>query len=143
MQIGNSDVIVDEDGVGGGVVDFLKFKGFVNNSKPLPAPNGPVDDKGNFILENFDNLKSQCYFRLADRINKGGVYLECESEEVKQWIIEELEQVKQKVLDSDLKKGVVPKDKVKEMIGRSPDFSDTIMMREYFELKPKKILAWA
>ena len=69
-------------------------------------------------------------------INKNGLYLECESAEVKQWIIEELEQVKQKELDSDMKKGVVPKDKVKELLGRSPDFADTIMMREYFDLKP-------
>lgn len=143
MQIGNSDVLVDEDGMGGGIVDFLKFKGFVNNSSPLAAPNGPVDEKGNPIKENYDNLKSQCYFRMAERINRNELYLECDSEEVKQWIIEELEQVKQKALDSDLKKGVVPKDKVKELIGRSPDFSDSIMMREYFELKPKKMWAWA
>jgi hypothetical protein len=80
---------------------------------------------------------------MAERINRNELYLECDSEEVKQWIIEELEQVKQKELDSDLKKGVVPKDKVKELIGRSPDFSDAIMMREYFELKPKKVWAWA
>ena len=40
-----------------------------------------------------------------------------------------------------MKKGVVPKDKVKEMLGRSPDFADTIMMREWFELKPKRIFA--
>lgn len=143
LGIGNSDVLVDEDGVGGGVVDFHKFKGFVNNSSALPSPSGPVDANGNPIKENFDNLKSQCYFRLADRINKNNLYLECETEEVKQWIIEELEQVKQKSLDSDMKKGVVPKDKIKELLGRSPDFADTIMMREYFELKQKKILAWA
>lgn len=136
LGIGNSDVLVDEDGMGGGIVDYQKFKGFVNNSSPIPSPKGPYDDKGNPIKENFDNLKSQCYFRLADRINKNGIYLECESDQVKQWIIEELEQVKQKALDSDMKKGVVPKDKVKELIGRSPDFADTIMMREYFELKP-------
>lgn len=138
LQIGNSDVLVDEDGMGGGVVDFMKFKGFVNNSSAIPSPNGPQD-----IKENFDNLKSQCYFRLAEKINKNELYLECESEEVKQWIIEELEQVKQKNLDSDMKKGVVPKDKVKELIGRSPDFADTIMMREYFDLKPKRNLIWA
>lgn len=143
LQIGNSEVLVDEDGMGGGIVDFLKFKGFVNNSSPLAAPNGPVDDNGNPIKENYDNLKSQCYFRMAERINGNELYLECDSDEVKQWIIEELEQVKQKALDSDLKKGVVPKDKVKELIGRSPDFSDAIMMREYFELKPKKMWAWA
>jgi hypothetical protein len=143
LGIGNSDVLVDEDGMGGGVVDFLKFKGFVNNSSPLASPQGPVDDNNNPIKENYDNLKSQCYFRIAERINKNGLYLECETEDIKQWIIEELEQVKQKALDSDMKKGVVSKDKVKELIGRSPDFSDTIMMREYFELKPKKNWAWA
>jgi len=136
MQIGHSDVIVDEDGMGGGVVDFLKFKGFVNNSRAIPSPNGPRDVKGNLIAENFDNLKSQCYFRLAERINKNNLYLECQTDEVKQLIIEELEQVKQKSLDSDMKKGVVPKDKIKEVLGRSPDFADTLMMREYFELKP-------
>lgn len=143
LGIGTSDVLVDEDGMGAGIVDFLKFKGFVNNSRALPAPNGPVDDKGHPIPENYDNLKSQCYFRLADRINKNGLYLECESEEVKQWIIEELEQVKQKEVDTDKKKGVVPKEKVKEIIGRSPDFSDTIMMREYYELKPKRVWHYA
>jgi hypothetical protein len=143
MNIGNSDVLVDEDGMGGGVVDFLKFKGFVNNSSPLPSPNGPKDANGNPIKENFDNLKSQCYFRLADRINKNELYLQCENEEIRKLIVEELEQVKQKSLDSDMKKGVIPKDKVKEHLGRSPDFADTLMMREYFELKPKKTLVWA
>jgi phage terminase large subunit len=138
MGIGHSDVLVDEDGMGGGIVDFLKFKGFVNNSRAIPSPIGPMDSNNNPIPENFDNLKSQCYFRLAERINKKLLYLQCETEEVKQWIIEELEQVKQKALDSDMKKGVVPKDKIKELIGRSPDFADTIMMREYFELKPKR-----
>jgi hypothetical protein len=53
-------------------------------------------------------------------------------------IIEELEQVKQKDMDKDVKKSVVPKEKVKELLGRSPDFSDTLMMRQYFELKPKR-----
>jgi phage terminase large subunit len=43
-------------------------------------------------------------------------------------------------MDKDGKKQVMPKDKVKEMIGRSPDFSDTLMMREWFELAPR--LSW-
>jgi len=134
---GRSNTLLDSDGMGGGPVDMLGVKGFVNNSRAVPIPGGEFDTKGNPIPENFDNLKSQCYFKLAERINKNGLYLVCETEEVKQWIIEELEQVKQKALDSDMKKGVMPKDKIKELIGRSPDFSDTIMMREYFELKPK------
>lgn len=133
MGIGKSDILVDEDGIGGGIVDFYKCKGFVNNSSPLPNPENPS------IKENFDNLKSQCYFRLAKRINDKMLYLQCEAW-MKPLIIEELEQVKQKQLDSDMKKGVVPKDKMKEMLGRSPDFADTLMMREWFELKPKFVL---
>ena len=64
----------------------------------------------------------------------------CE-DEIKQLIIEEMEQVKQKKMDSDMKKGLLPKDKVKEILGRSPDFWDAIMMREYFELKPARVFA--
>lgn len=135
-QTGSSNTLIDSDGMGGGPVDFLKVKGFTNNARSLPSPTSPYNEKGVQVAENFDNLKSQCYFRLADRINKNGLYLECESDEIKEWIVEELEQVKQKMLDSDMKKGVIPKDKVKEALGRSPDFADTIMMREYFELKP-------
>lgn len=134
LKIGKSDILVDEDGIGGGIVDFYKCKGFVNNSSPLPSPNGPRDQRGNPIRENFDNLKSQCYFRLADRINDSGLYVLCDAE-VKDLIIADLEQVKQKNMDSDMKRGVVPKDVIKEILGRSPDYSDTLMMREWFELK--------
>ena len=131
-----SNVIADEDGVGGGVVDITSAKGFVNNSKPLQNPK-------NFNDDNYANLKSQCYFRLAERINKGGLYIECDDIGVKQQIIQELEQVKQYNMDKDGKRQVMPKDKVKELIGRSPDFADTLMMREWFDLAPRfEIAAW-
>lgn len=132
FKIGNSDTIADEDGVGGGVVDILRCKGFVNNSRPVDVPGREH--------ENFSNLKSQCYFHLAERINKGGVYIECNDPEMKATIIEELEQVKQYNMDKDSKRAILPKDKVKELIGRSPDFADTIMMREWFELTPQ--MSW-
>jgi len=138
-ETGRSNCLIDSDGLGGGPVDFLKVKGFVNNGRPLPSPDRPNSDEP----ENYVNIKSQCYFRLAERINKNGLFLTCESEQVKQWIIEELECVRQKTLDSDMKKAVLPKDKVKEVLGRSPDFADAIMMREYFDLKPIKNLTWA
>lgn len=140
-EIPNSRTIADEDGVGGGVVDILRCKGFVNNSQPLPSPTSPRNAKGELVKENYSNLKSQCYFRLAERINKGGLYIDCNDIQVKEMIIQELEQVKQHNMDKDGKKQVVPKDIVKELIGRSPDFSDTLMMREWFELVPKRVYA--
>jgi hypothetical protein len=45
--------------------------------------------------------------------------------------------VKQKSVDNDMKKGVIPKDKVKAAIGRSPDFSDCLAMRMFFEYSPR------
>lgn len=141
--VDRNSIIADEDGVGGGVVDILRCKGFVNNSSPLPEPESPKDKHGDHIKPNYANLKSQCYFRLAQRINKKELYVECDNISVKADIIEELEQVKQYNMDKDGKRTVVPKDKVKEIIGRSPDYSDTLMMREWFELSKSKKLIWA
>jgi hypothetical protein len=117
-----SHILVDEDGVGGGVKDILKCKGFVNNSTARKN-------------ENYANLKSQCHYHFADRMNGNKVYIRCEDETIKQSIIQELEQVKQKNMDKDGKRAVLGKDDVKESLGRSPDYSDALIMREYFELQ--------
>lgn len=128
LGITKSSVLCDEDGLGGGLVDYEGYVGFVNNAKP-------IDNPKTLKPENYANLKSQCYYKLAERINNGGLFIECD-EDVKDLIIQELEQVKQYNMDKDGKKQVLPKDKVKEIIGRSPDFADALMMREWFELKP-------
>ena len=133
-QVPTSNIVVDSDGVGGGVADILRgCRNFVNNSSPLE---NPVTRQ----KENFDNLKSQCYFKLAELINDNKIYINADGKQ-KQMIIEELEQVKQKAVDNDQKKGIIPKDKVKALIGRSPDFSDTLAMRMIFEYTPKFVVA--
>lgn len=137
--IKNSNIIADEDGVGGGVVDNLQIKGFVNNSSPLPDPdNTQTDVNGNEIKENYQNLKAQCYYRYAARVCRGGVYISCElSEKQKETIIEEHEQIKSYKADMDGKLKIIPKDQVKQNIGHSPDYTDMLMMREWFELAPR------
>lgn len=125
-----SNIIVDEDGVGGGVVDFMKCKGFVNGSSPLEVGG---------VSQNFSNLKSQCYFDIADRINSNQVWISIDGEP-KEKIIEEMGYVKQKDMDKDMKKKVLSKDEVKAELGRSPDYADMIMMRYWFELKAK--ISW-
>lgn len=137
----NSNTIVDEDGIGGGVVDYLKCVGFVNNSAPLPSPDAPYNDKGEKPKENFNNLKSQCYFKLASYINDGKIFVNTNDLQTKSYLIQELEQVKQHNIDKDGKKAVIPKDIIKANIGRSPDFSDALMMRMYFEYVPKLTFA--
>lgn len=128
--IPRSNVIIDEDGVGGGLVDELPgVKGFINNSKQIEE----VGKK-----HNFSNLKAQCYFRLADYVNTGQIscYKEIKKE-YKELIIEDLEQIKRKDADKDGKMQLIGKDEIKENIGRSPDFGDAIMQRMYFLLKPQ------
>jgi len=123
------NVIVDEDGIGGGIVDEMGVKGFVNNSRPLEKLNS------NENTSNFQNLKSQCYFYLADAINQGKIGCGEKNIEIKKRIIEDLEQIKRHDADKDGKLKVTPKEIIKEMMGRSPDFADAIMMRMFFLLK--------
>lgn len=121
-----SNVICDEDGVGGGLVDMLACKGFVNNSKAL---NG----------ENYENLQAQCSYILAERINNNGIYFNTDDPEIQEETIEELEQLKAKNIDADGKKGIVGKEHVKSIIGRSPDYRDMLLMRMYFTLANDRI----
>jgi phage terminase large subunit len=132
-----SHVICDEDGVGGGVVDILSCKGFVNNSSALVNREASVETYKNHEppKENYRNLRSQCYFHLADQVNTRLVYIQTEDEDLKEKIIEELEQVKRRDPEDDEKKlQVVSREEMYQMLGRSPDYASFIMMRKYFDL---------
>ena len=127
-NVNRENIIVDEDGVGGGVKDYLKCKGFVNNSAPI---------ENGVQKENFANLKTQCYYKLAEQINMNNLYVNCDEFQEK-LLKEELEMVRlAKEIDTS-KITLMSKDEVKKKIGRSPDYSDALMMRMFFELdKPK------
>ena len=124
-----SHAIADDDGVGGGVVDFCRgIKGFVGNSVALPKK----DEKKK---ENYGNLRSQCGFMLAEKIKKHEMSITANMDEsTKEMIIEDLQQLKKKDSPIEAPLRLIPKDEIKEALGRSPDFSDMMMMRMYFEL---------
>lgn len=138
-----SHCIGDEVGVGGGVIDQCKgINGFIANSSSLElkgAEKKPVMING--ILkhktekENFKTLKDQCGWMLADKVNNHEIRIEIEDEELKERIEEELGELKDAKPDEDVKKQLVPKDEIKENIGRSPDDLDCLIMRMWFELK--------
>jgi phage terminase large subunit len=120
-QVSLQNIIVDEDGVGGGVKDYLRCKGFVNNARPLKK-------------ENYQNLKTQCFYKLADLINKAQIGIDCNDVTIKNNIIEELEQVRTKDADKDNKLQIIPKEIIKDIIGRSPDYADALAMRMFYEI---------
>ncbi|RJQ67326.1 MAG: hypothetical protein C4519_24325 [Desulfobacteraceae bacterium] len=136
-----SHIVLDEDGVGGGVVDNIPgCVGFVNNSAPILTRADKIKKQKGEYYQNFGNLKAQCYFKFADLAEEGKVEI---GEEVfrdskdKDDFIEDLGQIKQKDIDKDGKIYLIGKDEIKENIGRSTDFGDMAMMRMYFEVYRK------
>ena len=113
-----SNVLTDEDGIGGGVVDFIRCKGFLNGSKA--------------VRDNYMNLKCDCYFKLGELISSNAITFEST---YKDTIVKELEMIRREKIDSDGKLRVTNKEDLKKRHGMSPDFADAIMMRAFYELK--------
>jgi len=121
-----NNIIVDEDGVGGGVRDILGCRGFMNNSKAIQVNNSQ---------QNFSNLKNQCYYKLAEEINANNIRVNL-PEQQKALLIEELEMVRLPGEVDTQRIALLSKENIKKIIGRSPDYSDTLMMRMFFMLNP-------
>ncbi len=120
-----NNIIVDSDGVGGGVADQIKGTNFVNNSKALHE-------------QNFNNIKSQCYVKLSDLFKEGRISLNLLDPTVIDDLTQELLSVRLKDTDKDNKVTVQSKDEMKKILGKSPDLSDALMMRMYYEIKNLK-----
>lgn len=143
-QIPYSHIMVDEDGIGGGVVDHLfGVRGFMANSSPLPTASEirgkALKVEHQFIPKtNFRNLKAQCGWKLAEMINEH--HISIRTPEYREQIIEELTAIlRDKEVDGEGKKQLRSKDEVKIDIGRSPDIGDTLLMRMWFELKKEAL----
>lgn len=135
--IRRSHFVIDEDGVGGGVVDNFKgCLGFINNSRPYEER----EEVNQFEKKNYRNLKTQCYFLLSQYMSEGKIGITCDEQE-KEMTTEELQQIKRLNMYDDTKPlEVTHKKEIRERIGRSPDYSDTLMMRMIFELKKPQSL---
>ncbi len=119
-NIPRNKVIVDSDGLGAGVADQLRCIGFNNGAKPL---------KG----ERFHNIKSQMYFKCSKIDWSIDTSI---NEEYKKRIRTELDAIRD--TSDELKYRINSKDEQKNILKNiSPDFSDAIMMRFYFEYKSK------
>ncbi|MFZ1665574.1 MAG: hypothetical protein WAU08_09250 [Flavobacteriales bacterium] len=126
-----SHIVVDDDGIGGGVVDLLPgCLPFNGGAKPIPV-------KGRD--QNYMNLKGQCSYELAQYVNDREVYIA--DMRNRESIEQELAHVKRYKMDMDGKLRVLPKEKVKESLGRSPDFADVMMMRMLPELRGDSMIS--
>lgn len=142
-EVPYENILIDEDGIGGGVIDSMRgVKGFQGNATPLPVWNSLKED---FAPDNYANLRSQCYFKLGEKVNERKMRINIRKfktniegytvEKALSDLFEELDQVKQKENSTDSKPAIIPKSEMKEQLGRSPDFADIMMMKMYFEFK--------
>lgn len=153
-QVIKGRVIVDQDGVGGGVVRLGHYVGFSGGHHPLPAIGWEkTAGKTKPVPENYENLKTQFYYHFAERVNNDEVSLPLSNEnvvvdgffgvkiklsgkllDVRDLIKQDLRAIKKKDPDSDGKKKINAKAEQKTLLrGRSPDFADGMSLRSYFD----------
>jgi hypothetical protein len=89
--------------------------------------------------QNYANLKAQCCYELAQRVNAREIHIDAADH--RDTIAQELSWVRRDKMDHDGKLRILAKDKVKEGLGRSPDFGDNLMMRMVGELTNSEPIA--
>ncbi|MEG0889754.1 MAG: phage terminase large subunit [Bacteroides sp.] len=121
-RVSRSNVVADSDGLGAFLESYLTgIKEFRGGARAL-------DDR-------YDNLKTQCAFKLAELINNRDFRVIC-SREQEERIKAELAQLKQASVDSDTKKkGLISKDQMKAALNHSPDYLDMLIMLMIFEIR--------
>jgi len=123
QHVGNSNIVADSDGLG------AYLESYIENIKSF---HGGASAKDKL---QFDNLKSECAFKLAELINNRQIKINCS--EVQQEIIKKEISVCLKRDNVDLeKKKLIKKDLMKQKLGNSPDYLDMLIMRMLFELTP-------
>lgn len=126
-RIPRANIIIDSDWVGWWVADQLRWcVNFINNWKA-------IDEF--WKTNNFGNLKTQCYFKLKELMEKRWLRINAEWKH-KDSLMQELSNILLKNELSDTKIMLESKDDMKRRIGRSPDIADMVMMRMYYEIKP-------
>lgn len=144
-RIPYSQIAVDAIGVGAAVASSSLLSGIVGykssygamrtDQDPTKLPNVHYR-KDAPLTSEYKNLRSQCVFTLAGLVNNHNIAVKIEDVRIKEAIIEELA-LYQDASQGDGKRMPTEKDDIKALLGRSPDVSDTLIMRMYFEIRSK------
>jgi len=130
-RVPRSNITYDSDGIG----SYLR--GVLLNARPFLNGGTPTKRHPKF-REQFANLKSQCYFHLADQINDRLVYLPAKIFGKHQDdLVQELGIIKNIAYLTDQKLAVQSKKEMRSALNRSPDLADCLMMRSFFDVKGK------
>lgn len=144
-QIPYSHIAVDAIGVGAGVASSSMLAGIIGykssysaiktDADPVRLPNVHYTSYAPLTSE-YANLRSQCIFTLASLVNDHKIAVKNEDARIREAIIEELA-LYQDASKGDGKRLATQKDDIKALLGRSPDISDTLIMRMYFVIRER------
>ena len=140
-----SHIAVDAIGVGAAVASNSMLDGIIGFKSSYSAiktdhdivrlPNVSYRESAPILTSDYKNLRSQCIFLLAEHVNNHKIASRVTGRN-KEIIIEELQHY-QDASKGDGKRMAMQKEEVRELIGRSPDHSDTWIMRMYFEVRKR------
>lgn len=145
-RIPYSHIAVDAIGVGAGVASSSMLDGIIGYKSSYSAIKTDMDivklpnvsyTKSAPLVSDYKNLRSQCVFTLADHVNNHKIASKLTGKN-KELIVEELSTYQDASL-GDGKRMATQKEDVKEILGRSPDNSDTWIMRMYFVIMGRMI----
>jgi hypothetical protein len=113
---------VDDSGVGGGVVDILRGRGY--NVVPVNSSEVPNDP------EHYPNRRSELWFVTAARARRGDLDLSRLDPHTRDELRRQALTATWS-LDAEARRKVMDKDKIKAELGRSPDGIDAVNLAYY------------
>lgn len=146
-RIPYSHIAVDAIGVGAAVASSSLLDGiigFKSSYAPIKTDKDivhlPHEKKTRIapLVSDYKNLRAQCIFKLSHVVNNHEIASKITGQ-LKENTIEELNTYQDASI-GDGKRQATAKEKVHELIGRSPDDSDTWIMRMYFEIRNSMIV---
>jgi hypothetical protein len=124
-KVSHSQVVADSDGLGAYLESYIRGIVEFHNG-------GSAFDK-----KTYTNLKAECAYKLAEVVNNRQMRVICTKEQEEK-IKEELGVLKAVDVGNDInKKNIISKDLMKQLLGRSPDYLDMLIMGMYHLVAPK------
>lgn len=125
-----TNIAFDSAGMG----NFLR--GWLKSAIDFRGGDKPEEEDGTKVL--FKNLKTQCAYHFAQRVNTWQTFLNVDDDMVQERIIEEFDKHRKTGFDASNRFTMTDKDDVKSQLGYSPDYFDALTMRSIFNLRKKR-----
>ena len=119
-EVGFDNIYIDAVGVGGGVIDSLRSKGYFAKSYK-----GGELAKSRNEFTSYSNLRSYSYWQVRLAIQKRELKISRQCSNLDE-LFRELTATEYLIDDKVVK--LVEKEKIKRKLGRSPDFADAMVM---------------